>query len=74
MKFLSSGMPEAGVLCEVRPWPKLIEDNVKEELIKFFMWFQYNGDKYVDRSIEDMIDIYLSKVEYDSDRGYFWSV
>ncbi len=32
----------------------------RELLFTFFMWFRENGEKYMDYSIEKMIDIYLS--------------
>ena len=35
--------------------------NLSKELFDFFLWFQYNGEKYIDRSIEEMINIYLNE-------------
>jgi hypothetical protein len=34
---------------------------MKQELFDFFMWFRENGEKYVNMSIEKMIDIYLDE-------------
>ncbi len=33
----------------------------RSELLRFFLWFRENGEKYIDMSIERMIDIYLGK-------------
>jgi hypothetical protein len=32
----------------------------EKRLTDFFMWFRENGEKYVDKSIESMIEIYLN--------------
>lgn len=36
-------------------------DNQEKELYEFFRWFQQNGEKYINFSIEKMIDIYLNE-------------
>jgi len=33
----------------------------EEKLLKFFMWFRQNGEKYVCHPIEHMIQIYLNE-------------
>jgi hypothetical protein len=33
----------------------------RSELLRFFLWFRENGDTYIDKSIENMIDIYLTE-------------
>ena len=33
----------------------------EERLLKFFMWFRTNGEKYVCHPIEHMIQIYLNE-------------
>ena len=38
-----------------------MEDNESIKLLKFFMWFRENGEKYIDKSIEAMIKIYLNE-------------
>lgn len=34
---------------------------MEKELLDFFIWFRTNGEKYVDKSIEKMIKIYLEQ-------------
>ena len=34
---------------------------LKKELIKFFIWFRDNGEKYLGISIEELIDIYAEE-------------
>lgn len=34
---------------------------MKKQLYDFFIWFRKNGEKYVDVSIENMIEIYLKE-------------
>lgn len=34
---------------------------MKQEPYNFFMWFRANGEKYMNQSIEKMIDIYLEE-------------
>lgn len=34
-------------------------ENLKTILFDFFMWFRENGEKYLNQSIEKMIEIYL---------------
>lgn len=34
---------------------------MEKELLDFFMWFRTNGEKYIDKSIEKMIKIYLDE-------------
>lgn len=34
---------------------------MKKTLYDFFIWFRANGEKHIDKSIEKMIDIYLSE-------------
>lgn len=41
--------------------------NLEQELYLFFRWFQVNGEKHLDKSIEKMIKIYL-KSRNSSDR------
>jgi hypothetical protein len=43
-----------------------VEDNEAVILFNFFMWFRENGEKHIDKSIEKMIQIYLSEKN-----GYF---
>ena len=38
-------------------------ENLKSELYNFFMWFRENGEKYIDGSIENMIEIYMDEQE-----------
>ena len=38
-----------------------MEDNENIKLLKFFMWFRENGEKYVCHPIEHMIQIYLNE-------------
>ena len=33
----------------------------KTQLTDFFLWFRKNGDKYINQSIEKMIEIYLKE-------------
>ena len=34
---------------------------MEKELYEFFMWFRENGEKYMNQSIEKMIQIYLNE-------------
>lgn len=34
---------------------------MEKELLDFFMWFRTNGEKYMNQSIEKMIQIYLNE-------------
>ena len=34
-----------------------------DEIYTFFMWFRYYGETYLDRSIEEMINLYLDDRE-----------
>jgi len=45
----------------------MLEDNENIRLLKFFMWFRTNGEKYVCHPIEDMIKIYLDE-KYNSEK------
>jgi len=38
------------------------DDDHAELLFNFFMWFRENGEKYIDKSIEKMIEIYLKSL------------
>jgi len=38
-----------------------VEDNEAELIYRFFRWFQLHGEKYMHKSIEAMIQIYLSE-------------
>ena len=40
---------------------KFILDKQDEMLFDFFLWFRENGEKYIEKSIENMIDIYLTE-------------
>jgi hypothetical protein len=35
--------------------------DLKQELFTFFRWFQWNGEKYMDKPIEEMIKVYLEE-------------
>ena len=35
--------------------------DLKQELFTFFRWFQWNGEKYMDKPIEEMIRVYLEE-------------
>ncbi len=35
--------------------------DLKQELFTFFRWFQWNGEKYMDKPIEEMIKAYLEE-------------
>ena len=41
---------------------EVTEDDHKEILFHFFMWFRENGEKYINISIEKMIEIYLKSL------------
>lgn len=41
---------------------------LRTELIRFFLWFRGNGEKYIDKTIESMIDIYISETITESDK------
>lgn len=49
----------------VSPAPPSGEDagkgigDLKQDLFDFFLWFRENGDLYIDKSIENMISIYI---------------
>ena len=32
-----------------------------DQLMHFFLWFRENGEKYMDKSIESMIETYLKE-------------
>ena len=36
-------------------------EELKQELFTFFLWFRWNGEKYMNKSIEKMIDIYMQE-------------
>jgi hypothetical protein len=36
---------------------------MRQELINFFMWFRDNGEKYIGKTIEEFVDIYLKKLD-----------
>ncbi len=38
-----------------------MEDNEAIKLFNFFMWFRENGEKHIDKSIKEMIKIYLDE-------------
>lgn len=40
-----------------------IEETYNEILFDFFIWFRENGEKYMNESIEKMIQIYLTQEE-----------
>lgn len=40
---------------------KAMEIYTKESLFDFFMWFRTNGELYIDKSIEQMISVYLNQ-------------
>ena len=33
---------------------------IKKELIKFFLWFRDEGEKHLGKTVEELVDIYLS--------------
>lgn len=39
----------------------LVKPDVSGELLSFFLWFRANGELHIDKSIEDMIEIYLKE-------------
>ena len=39
----------------------------KDDLFKFFMWFRNNGEKYMNLSIEKMIDKYLKEEKINAE-------
>lgn len=39
-------------------------DILADELYKFFMWFRDNGEKYMDLTVESMIEKYLEEVKH----------
>lgn len=41
----------------------------REALKNFFMWFRENGELYVDKSIEDMIQVYTTHCLSDNNRS-----
>ncbi len=36
--------------------------DLKQDLFDFFLWFRENGDLYIDKSIENMISIYIKTI------------
>ncbi len=38
-------------------------EELKQELFTFFLWFRWNGEKYMNKSIEKMIKVYLEERE-----------
>jgi len=34
---------------------------MKEELVKFFIWFRDNGEKHIGISIEQLVELYLTQ-------------
>jgi len=34
-------------------------EELKQELFTFFLWFRWNGEKHMNKSIEKMIDTYI---------------
>ena len=55
-------------LCKYTPAPPSGEDagkgigDLKQDLFDFFLWFRENGDLYIDKSIENMISIYIKTI------------
>lgn len=45
-------------LCMAKEADKNLSSNKRQDLYLFFLWFRENGEKYVDKSIENMIEIY----------------
>jgi len=41
-------------------------ENESEILYKFFMWFRENGQKYIEVTIEEMIQIYLKQKKWQN--------
>ena len=37
--------------------------DLRQELFTFFLWFRWNGEKYMDKPIEEMIKVYLEERE-----------
>lgn len=40
------------------------EKELSDELFTFFLWFRWNGEKYMDKSIERMIKTYLRERDF----------
>ena len=38
-------------------------EDLRQELFTFFLWFRWNGEKYMNKSIEKMIKVYLEERE-----------
>ena len=38
-------------------------EDLRQELFTFFLWFRWNGEKHMNKSIEKMIKVYLEERE-----------